>query len=198
MIAGAPFTREGWIFELKYDGFRVLARSGTCVQLLSRWGRPILEQFPEVGAALRWLPDATFDGELVVPTDDGRSDFEQLRLRNVLQRPRTIAQWARQRPAVLVVFDILAINGADLRTLPLLERRRALRQSIESVASVQAIEHVETHGEALFSAIVDEDHEGIVAKRIDAPYRAGRQSSWLKIKNRTYSRREAVEWSGRH
>ena len=62
---------------------------------------------------------------------------------------------------------------------------------------MQIIEHVDTHGEALFHAIAAGDHEGIAAKRIDAPYRAGRQPSWVKIKNRDYSRRAAVEWMGR-
>jgi bifunctional non-homologous end joining protein LigD len=59
------------------------------------------------------------------------------------------------------------------------------------------IQHVETHGEALFRAIAADDHEGIVAKRADAPYRAGRQPAWVKIKNRDYSRRAAVEWQRR-
>jgi bifunctional non-homologous end joining protein LigD len=58
------------------------------------------------------------------------------------------------------------------------------------------IEHVETHGEALFRAIVDGDREGIVAKRVDAPYRAGAHNAWLKIKNKGYSRRAAIEWHG--
>jgi ATP-dependent DNA ligase len=59
------------------------------------------------------------------------------------------------------------------------------------------MQHIETHGEALFRAIAADDHEGIGAKRADAPYRAGPQAAWLKIKNREYSRRDAVEWKGR-
>ena len=70
-----PFSREGWIFELKHDGLRALARGGTRVQILSRWGRPMTEQFPEIAAALARLPDALLDAELLVPTQDGRSDF---------------------------------------------------------------------------------------------------------------------------
>ena len=61
---------------------------------------------------------------------------------------------------------------------------------------IQNVQHIETHVEALFSAIGADDYEGIVAKRLDAPYRAGPQSSWIKIKNRNYSRRDAVEWQG--
>jgi hypothetical protein len=62
---------------------------------------------------------------------------------------------------------------------------------------IQSIEHVETHGEALFREITRHDQEGIVAKRVDAPYRAGKQSTWIKIKSKEYSRRDAVEWRGR-
>jgi len=95
------------------------------------------------------------------------------------------------------VFDILKLGTDDLRNRPLLQRRRALHQHIEPVPCVKIIEHIETHGEPLFHTIVDGDHEGIVAKRIDAPYRAGpRKENWPKIKNRDYSRRAAVEWMG--
>jgi len=76
------------------------------------------------------------------------------------------------------------------------KRRRALHSHVESVAGIQLIEHVETYGQALFRAIVNGDHEGIVAKRADAPYRAGPHNAWLKIKNRDYSRRGAIEWRG--
>ena len=191
-----PFTREGWIFELKHDGFRALARTGPGAALLSRTGSSMTEEFPEVAAALARLPDAVLDGELVVPTKQKRSDFEELRRRNLLQRPRMIGDAAARRPAVLVVFDLLAIQGDDLRTLPLFERRRALHAHVDQVPGIQIIEHVETHGEALFHAIVEGDHEGIVAKRGDGPYPAGPHNAWLKIKNRDYSRRGAVEWHG--
>jgi bifunctional non-homologous end joining protein LigD len=105
-----------------------------------------------------------------------------------------IAEAATKRPAVLVVFDLLELAGQDLRARPLLERRGALRTAIAPTRGVQVIEHVETHSEALFRAIVGGDHEGVVAKRVDAPYRAGAHNAWLKIKNRKYSRREGVEW----
>ena len=112
------------------------------------------------------------------------------------ERPRMIAESAVRRPAVLVVFDLLRTGDEDLRASPLFERRQRLHQHIESVPGIKIIEHIETHGEPLFHAIVDEDHEGIVAKQMDAPYKAGRQPVWLKIKNRAYSRRAAVEWQG--
>ena len=147
--------------------------------------------------SLAHLPDAVVDGELVVPTVQGRSDFEELRRRNLLQRPRMIAESPALRPAVLVAFDLLRIGDDELRALPLFERRQRLHQHIEPAPGIKIIEHIETHGEPLFRAIVDGDHEGIVAKQIDARYRASPHNAWLKIKNRAYPRREAVEWHGR-
>jgi bifunctional non-homologous end joining protein LigD len=192
-LASRAIQRPGCIFELKHDEFRALARSGTRVQLLSRWGRPLSDQFPEIAAALSRLPDAVVDGELVVPSGEGRSDFEELRRRNLLQRPRMIVESAARRPTVLVVFHLLRIGHEDLRALPLFARRQRLHQHIEPVPGIKIIAHIETHGEPLFHAILTGDHEGIVAKRIDAPYRAGPHNAWLKIKNRAYSSRGAVE-----
>jgi ATP-dependent DNA ligase len=107
-----------------------------------------------------------------------------------------IQEAAIKRPAVFVAFDLLELCGEDLRDRPLQHRREALYRYGKPAGGIHLIEHVETHGEGLFRAIVDGDHEGIVAKRADAPYRAEPQSSWVKIKNRNYSRREAVEWRG--
>jgi len=193
-----PFTGQGWIFELKHDGFRALARSGSAVQLLSRSGRLMTDPFPEIVAALEQLPDGlVLDGELVVPAPDGRSDFEEVRRRNLIQRPRMVQEAAAKSPAVLIVFDLLEAGGEDLRTRPLLQRRQALHRHVIPGPRLRLIQPVETHGEALFHAIAAQDFEGIVAKRVDAPYRAGRQPAWVKIKNRDYSRRAAVEWQGR-
>ena len=156
------------------------------------------DPFPEIVCALERLPDGlVLDGELVVPAADGRSDFEEVRRRNLIQRPRSIQEAAAKSPAVLIVFDLLEVGGNDLRALPLLDRRRALREHVQPGPRLHLIDHVETHGEALFQAIAAQDFEGIVAKRVDAPYRAGRQPAWVKIKNRGYSRRAAVEWQGR-
>jgi bifunctional non-homologous end joining protein LigD len=150
--------------------------------------------FPEIVSALHALPPATLDGELIVPDSDGRSDFEELRRRNLLQRPQMVDEAAARTPAVLVVFDLLELDVNDLRAMPLSERRQALHRHVKPSGRIRLIEHADTYGEAIFHAIASQDHEGIVAKRLDAPYRAGRRFEWLKIKNREYSRREALEW----
>src|SRR5207249_1002849 len=137
------FTQDGWLFELKHDGFRALARAGTHLQLVSRWGRSMAHAFPEVVHALAALPDALIDGEFLVPTTDGRSDFEELRRRNLLQRPRMVHEAARRSPAVLIVFDLLELRGDDVRNLPLAERRHALYQHIPPAPGIQLIDHIE-------------------------------------------------------
>lgn len=194
-----PFTRSGWLFELKHDGFRCFARSAEKweqIELRTRSGRSIRHAFPEIAGAVRRLPDGVYDGELVVPDRHGRSDFEELRRRALLTREISITDAMNRRPAVLVLFDVLELNGGDVRNLPLRERKEWLGNSVEHMNFIQVIESLETDGETLFAAAVDQDQEGIVAKRLDAPYRAGRQESWVKIKNKAYSRQAAVVWQG--
>ena len=105
-----------------------------------------------------------------------------------------IGESASSRPAVLVAFDLLQPGKKPLRALPQFELRVRLHHHIEPVPVIKIIEHIETHSEPLFHAIVDGDHECIVAKRMDAPYRAGPHDAGLKIKNSRYSRRSG--WSG--
>ena len=165
-----------------------------CRDRVGRWRNRFLRPSPRSNHCLM---ARLLDGELVVPAADGRSDFEEVRRRNLIQRPRSIQEAAAKSPAVLIVFDLLEVGGNDLRALPLLDRRRALREHVQPGPRLQLIEHVETHGEALFHAIAAQDFEGVVAKRVDASYRAGRQPAWVKIKNRDYSRRAAVEWQSK-
>ena len=105
------------------------------------------DQFPDVATVLTRLPDAVLDGELVVPDATAKSDFEELRRRNLMQRPWMIAESAARRPAALILFDLLQLDGQDLRPLPLFERRRALHAHVDPAPGIQIIEHVETHGE---------------------------------------------------
>jgi bifunctional non-homologous end joining protein LigD len=151
----------------------------------------VAEAFPEI--MLLALPVAALDGELIVPDRDGRSDFESLRRRSLTRRPRAVA---RAASGMLVVFVVLEVQGRDMRMLELSERRDWLLAHVRTAKRLQLAQYP-THGEALFREIVQHDREGIVAKHFVAPYRAGRQPTWLKIKNKDYSRRAAVEWQGR-
>jgi len=191
----SPFTAPGWIFELKVDGFRALARRrGAQIELLSRRGREMGEQFPEIVAALRRIEgDWHFDAELVVPDQNGLPAWERLRRRAVMRRQWSINTAASAEPAALCVFDILAHGDEDLRSLSTLARKARLQEAIESAPpGIQLLTWLEAHGEVAFAKACELDLEGVVAKRIDAPYQAGKRPAWRKIKNPEYSRQEAL------
>lgn len=190
-----PFTRAGWVFEHKLDGFRSLAVSGPNPSLLSRNGLSYATAFPEIMAALRRFPvAAVLDCELVVLDATGRPQWERLRRRARIYRTGAPQKAAASEPSSLHAFDVLVIDGVDLRELPLLERKEHMRTVVNWAHGVHYVEHLEAHGEALFAKVCELDLEGIVAKQADSPYRAGRQSSWLKIKNHSYSRQEALRF----
>ena len=172
----AAFDNDGWLFELKYDGFRALLEIDSAgARLISR-NRNRFKHLDPLAAALAKrlkVTDAILDGEIICADKTGRPIFiEVLRGRH---------------PMCFVAFDLLWLNGEDLRPLPLVERKARLRRLLRRrpnhlIAEALAIEG---RGEALFAAVVEYDLEGIVAKRKADPYRRG--ISWWKIKNRAYS-----------
>ena len=160
--------------------------------------RPLTQSFPEIVEALAGAEaDFVVDAELVVPDEQGRADFERLRRRALLRRSRAIERAAVTSAAVLVAFDVLEADGVDVRPLPLHARRGVLRRMVPGARGLKVIDALPTHGEALFAEIVAHDCEGIVGKRLDAPYRSGRQLAWVKIKNARYSRQDALRYHGR-
>jgi bifunctional non-homologous end joining protein LigD len=189
-----PFTAEGWLFEEKLDGIRVLARKANGrTELLSRSSRSLDEHFPEVVEALAWLPDGVVDGQLVLFDAAGLAVRERLRRRTMLRQTRLISLASLQEPAVFCAFDLLLLEDRDLRTLPLAKRKAALRLLLPSHPRLRFVEHVATRGEALYATAVEHGHEGVVAKKADAPYKAGRQPTWRKIGNPGYQRHDAPE-----
>ena len=180
----APFTREGWIFELKYDGFRIIAtHRGRYASLLTRRGTDFTEQFPELVTELRQLPDVVLDCELVMLDDQGVPRFESLVRRSRLKRRISIDDASRTRPAVLFAFDVLAVGDVDVRSLPLLERKAMMqRDVIKSAGRVRPTGYFTTEGVKLFQIAAQTGFEGIVAKRADSRYRRGPSNDWIKIK----------------
>src|SRR5713101_740771 len=180
-----PFSRPGWLFELKLDGYRVrAAREEGEARLLTRKGNDIAAAFPELGRALAALPfeGFIFDAELVVPDEAGRPSFQRLQNRVRVSRGLEVRRGAVEAPAVLYVFDLLAFEGYDLRPLPLEQRKALLEQVVPRVGPLKYLSHFEKDGEALYEQVVKMGLEGIVAKKADAPYRAGRSPNWLKIR----------------
>ena len=178
-----PFDRPGWLFEIKWDGYRALAEvKGGAVRLYSRNDKTLNAQFAPVADALAALPfDALLDGEIVVLDKSGKADFQLLQ--NYLRSGRGLL--------VYYVFDLLYYNGRDLRVLPLNRRKSLLRQVVAAGPHLLLSDYVEAQGEALFNAAREAGVEGIVAKDGASPYRSGhRGREWLKVK--TYLRQEAV------
>src|SRR3989454_625016 len=180
-----PFSKPGWLFELKLDGYRVrAAREAGEARLVTRNGHDIAFSFPEIARALAALPYEGFivDGELVVPDEAGRPSFQRLQNRAKVSRALEVRRAAVETPAVLYGFDLLAFGCYGLRPFPLGKRKALLHQIGPRVGPIKYLSHFEKDGAALYEQVVKMGLEGIVAKRADAPYRAGRSANWLKIR----------------
>lgn len=180
-----PFTDESWVFELKYDGYRlIVGKDGEEVRLWSRAGNDLTGTFPEVARAVSLLPydHLVLDGEVVVHDEAGLPSFSRLQRRGRLTQKSAVAQAALELPATLYLFDLLGLEDVDVRPLPLVERKRFLQRLLPTTGPLRYSDHIVGQGEAMFSHVEAMRLEGIVAKRADAPYKAGRSSDWLKIR----------------
>jgi bifunctional non-homologous end joining protein LigD len=180
-----PFTRDGWIFELKLDGYRLIAsKSRGEALLLTRNGNDYTAVFPEIARAIKALPfdHIIVDGEVVVMDSEGKPSFARLQQRGRLSSPVEIGRAAVELASTFYAFDILAFENYDLRPLPLVTRKRLLMQALPKLGAVRTLDHVEREGELFMQQVVALGLEGIIAKRADAPYRGGRTDKWLKIK----------------
>ena len=183
--AEAPFSRSGWLFEFKYDGYRALAfREDDDVRLYSRNGNDLSASFPELVRALLRLPYRRFllDGEIVVHDDAGIPSFQRLQKRARLRRAPDIRRAEQTLPANLWLFDVLGFEDRDLRALPLTERKAILRRLLPSVGTLRYSDHVEEHGAALYEQAARVGLEGVIGKKANGPYRAGRSADWLKVR----------------
>ena len=182
------FSRDGWVFELKYDGVRVLADRAAdgSVHLYYRTRRDTTAVFPEIARAVHHLPCDSFvlDGEIVALDERGVSSFERLQQRLGRSAPADAARAAAEVPVVMFCFDLLAVAGYDLRRLPLRTRKEILRRLLPATGVLRFAGHLERAGEALFAEVDGRGLEGIVAKRADSAYQSRRSSDWLKIKAR--------------
>jgi bifunctional non-homologous end joining protein LigD len=181
-LTDAPFDDPGWVFEDKYDGFRMIAeiRHGR-VALYSRNGKIISHSYIEVAKALEGVKnDAVIDGELVAIGKNGVSHFQLLQ--NALRHQAILQYFA---------FDLMFENGVDLRKQPLLERKNRLRAILPRSKLIAFSRHRKADGTKFFSEAERRGLEGIMAKRADSVYASGsRTADWLKIK--TAKRQEVV------
>jgi bifunctional non-homologous end joining protein LigD len=174
VLSDKPFSDPDWIFERKLDGIRCIAiKDGSGVSLMSRTAHRMNDQFPEIARALERVPAEDFvaDGEIVA-FRNGVTSFERLQQR------------AREHvPTFLYVFDLLRLNGEDLRPLPLRERKARLRSTLKFEKPIRFNPHRKgEHGEELYREACRRGLEGVIAKRADSPYRGSRSRDWLKLK----------------
>jgi ATP-dependent DNA ligase len=172
-----------WAYEPKMDGFRgLLWRRDGALQLLSRSGRDLGPWFPELTAAAESLPCNTFvDGEIVIADESGQADFGALQRRLSLAR-KFIAEAVAPRPAILLVFGVLELAGEELTTFPLSDRRRALEQLlVPGHPCLQLVAHT-PDVQVAEAWLRVAGLEGVVARRVDRPYVAGRGRDWVKVK----------------
>ncbi len=182
----APFNRADWMWEPKLDGYRVLAFvSEQGVKLRSRRGLDLAAAFPALTAELaaQCVSGMILDGEIVAFDASGKPSFGALQNRVQLKTERDIAAADRTAPVVFSCFDILYFAGVDLRRSPYSDRRRYLAQCLLPSPLVQLV-HAHEDGVALHAAALANGFEGVVGKRKDSRYEAGRRSaSWLKVKS---------------
>jgi bifunctional non-homologous end joining protein LigD len=185
--ADAPFSRAGWVFEPKLDGYRVLAARGASGgRLLTRNGNDCSDAYPEVTRAIAALPFSRLllDGEVVALDGEGKPSFQRLQGRSRLRRPIDIRHATVEAPVTYYAFDLLGFEDFDLRGLPLTSRKTLLQQVLPPVGALRYLEHVDQEGEALYREAERLGLEGIVAKKATAPYKAGRSPLWLKVRSR--------------
>ena len=175
MLAGtapAIFNDEGWLFEIKWDGYRCLSYiNNGSVYLDSRNQKPLLPRFPVLKTIQSSIKahSVLLDGEIVAFCE-GRVDFSYLR-----KQPGQVS---------LAVFDILFLNGRSMLEVPMKERKDILSQVVMEGGALFISETVEENGTALFDIVKSRNMEGVMAKRLDSWYRPGvRSREWLKIKN---------------
>jgi bifunctional non-homologous end joining protein LigD len=175
---GAPFSREGWLFEPKWDGYRAICffRDGQ-VRFVSRNQRDLSRRFPELQTIAKSIKasSAIIDGEIVAIDEDGAQCFEQLQ------------NHKRDCFIIYFAFDLLFLDGESLTEVPLIERKAQLKRILPKsmTGRLRFTDHVLDRGLDLFAALEAQQFEGMIAKRSDSLYVPGRSKEWLKVKTRT-------------
>ncbi|MEK7572129.1 MAG: DNA ligase D [Patescibacteria group bacterium] len=175
-LAKAPFDNDEWVFELKWDGYRAIAeiQKGK-IKLYSRNQQDFTQRYTDVVDALQTIKhDVVLDGEVVAVDSHGTPKFQLLQ--EYTKQPKDIT-------LIYYIFDVLYLDGYDLREYPLLERKKLLKKLLPTRAHLSYSDHIDTHGRKLFTLAKKKQIEGIMAKKKDSTYSSIRSSNWLKIKH---------------
>lgn len=180
-LVDEPFDEKGWIFEIKWDGYRAFAKKNGELDLISRGKKSYNKQFPTLVSEFKSMKGSfIIDGEIVILDAKGKSNFQMLQ--NYYKKKVGIPYF--------YAFDILRLNGKDLKDFPLLERKKILKKFIQGKKHIRYCRHILTKGKAFFKAAEKKGLEGIIAKKSDSTYQFRRGRDWLKIK--TKNRQEVV------
>jgi len=182
-LADRPFSDPNWLFEIKWDGVRALARiENADFALRSRNGIDITKRYPELASLPTALAarQAIVDGEIVALDAQGHSSFERLQERMHVRAPGE--HLPAQIPVIYFIFDLLYCDGYDLRESPLLERKQLLQRLLYTSERFRYADHQLEHGKELFALAGQNGLEGIVAKRADSRYVSDRSPYWVKLK----------------
>jgi bifunctional non-homologous end joining protein LigD len=176
-------TGPGWAYEFKWDGVRALATiHNGAMRLHARSGAEITAAYPELAPLARQVRDALLDGEIVVFDERGRPSFTALAERMHVREPVRAARLAAALPVTYLIFDLLWLDGRDLRDRPWLERRELL-DSLDLRGGRWLVPPYFLDGPATLAAVEENGLEGVVAKRLSSAYRPGiRSADWVKYK----------------
>ncbi|MFZ7102415.1 MAG: DNA ligase D [Peptococcaceae bacterium] len=177
LVSAIP-AGEDWLFELKYDGYRILAYlEGNDVRLITRNGHDYTNRFQDIAYSLLDLAGGramVLDGEMVITDTEGRTDFQALQ--NYLRNPK-------DQNLTYIIFDLLALDGEDLRGYRLLERKATLKALMKDAPkNLYYSKHIKGDGKQSFQAACEADLEGIVGKKADSVYSGKRNGDWIKLK----------------
>jgi bifunctional non-homologous end joining protein LigD len=173
-----PPNSDGWCHEIKFDGYRVQLRiEDRDAVLKTRKGLDWTEKFGAIAKEAKLLPDALIDGEIVALNHHGVPDFSAL---------QAAISDGKTGSLILFAFDLLFAGGEDLRSLPLGERKTRLKELLASRKGklIKYVEHFEASGDTVLASAEKLSLEGIISKKLDAPYRSGRSENWTKAKVR--------------
>ena len=169
---------DEWLYEMKYDGYRILAFvEGNSVRLITRNGNDITKRFFKIASSLIDLAKGramVLDGEIVVTDDSGKTDFQALQNYLKAQKPQTLTY---------IIFDLLAIDGEDIRGHSLMDRKEKLESLMQDAPNnLYYSRYVKGYGKESFAAACEAGMEGIVGKKPDSIYSGNRNDDWIKLK----------------
>lgn len=182
-----PFDSDQWLYEIKWDGERVVAtvENEKICKLENRHGKPISERYPEIIGTHVSADQAIIDGEMICFDENGMPSFNRIQHRSHLQSPAKISLATKIYPVSYATFDVMELNGKELTGLPLISRKVILDSTVSKDDGIIPSAYIQEKGTDFFNAVVGKGYEGVMAKRMNSPYLAGKRSDhWLKFKPR--------------